>query len=138
MAENGGLSIGAIAPDVNNFQGLSFDVNLNTDGSIRTAEPTSSASSDAPTSISIPQTIFADLGIDPATLTDVRAGFSVFTDDSLFQPRSAEEPSGAAQSESRSAIGSAVISAQIMGNGVPITVDNLNTPIAVELGVKLV
>ena len=138
IADNGDLSIAAIAPDVNNFQGLSFDVNFNPDGSIRTADPSTSASSEAPTSIAIPQTLFSDLGINPAELTDFKAAFSVFTDDSLFQPRSMEEQTGATQSESRSVIGSSVISAQILDDGVEIKVANLDTPIMVELAAKRV
>lgn len=136
IADNGELSIAAISPDVDNFQGLSFNVNFNPDGSIRTANPSPSASSEAPTSISIPQSIISDLGINPDELTNFKAAFSVFIDDSLFLPRSMEQPTGATQSKSRSGIGSSVISAQIFDDGVEIKVDNLNNPIFVELRMK--
>lgn len=138
IADDGDLSIAAIAPNVDNFQGLSFNVNFNPDGSIRTANPSPSASSEAPTSISIPQSIISDVGIDPDKLTNFKAVFSVFVDDSLFQARSMEEPTGVTQSKSRFGIGSYVISAQILDDGVEIKVDNLNNPIFVELGLKSV
>ena len=133
IADNSGLAVSAIAPDVNNFQGLSFNVELNVDGSIKTAEPTTSTSSDATTTISIPQTILDDLGLDAADRQDLRVGFSVFQDDSLFQPRSTRQQPPGTEPGPRSAIGSSVISAQL---SIEIQVSNLQTPIIVELSVK--
>lgn len=132
VSENKGLAIGAIAPDVQNFQGVSFDVNFNNDGSIDSANPTASASSESETSISIPRTLLQDLNIDPATLTNVRVGFSVFTDDSLFQPRSRQETSDAMQS--RSAITSSIISANV--SGLDVEVKDLQNPVMIELTIK--
>ena len=133
VADNNGLAITAIAPEISDFQGVSFEVNFNDDGSIGQADAslTQSNAITAPTSLSIPQSLLEDLGVDPADVTDFRVGFSVFRDDSLFQPRSLGEE---AESETLSAIGSSVISAQVLGLGVAVA--NLQTPIMVELSVK--
>lgn len=133
VAENNELAITAVAPSPSTFQGVSFEVNFDNDGTIRDAGASLSVSTEAPASLSIPQTLLDDLGIDPADLTDdFRVGFSVFRDDSLFQPRSREEQTN---SQTMTAIGSSVISAQISGLG-EVVVDNLDTPITVELNVK--
>ena len=132
IATNKGLAITAVAPQVSTFQGVSYEVNFNDDDSISRTDVSLSGDSTAPTSLSIPQSLFEDLGIDPVDLTDFRVGFSVFRDDSLFQPRSSEEQAG---SETLSAIGSPVISAQVSGLGVAVA--NLPTAgITVELNVK--
>ena len=133
VADNKGLAITAIAPEISDFQGVSFEVDFNDDGTISQADAslTQSATVTAPTSLSIPQSLLEDLGVDPADVTDFRVGFSVFRDDSLFQPRSSGEQT---ESETLSAIGSSVISAQVLGLGVAVA--NLQTPIIVELSVK--
>ena len=128
VAANKGLAITAVAPDVNTFRGVSFEVNFNDDGSIKEADASLSASSEAPTSLSIPQSLFEDLGLSSDDITDLRVGFSVFRDDSLFQPRSEAEKT------TMSAIGSSVISAQVSGLGVEVS--NLENPVIVELNVK--
>ena len=135
-ADNGGLSVGAIAPDVNNFPGVSYDVNFDPDGSIQTATPVLAASSNAQTSISIPSSIFNELGLDAATLADVRFGFSVFQDDSLFQP---PKEAGSGVSARSTAIGSSIISAVLSSkDDSEIPVNDLSTPVAIEFSPKKV
>ena len=131
VADNKGLAITAVAPDVNTFQGVSFEVNFDDNGLISQAGASLSASTEAPTSLSIPQSLFEDLGIDLAEVTDFRVGFSVFRDDSLFQPRSSAQQ---ASSKSPSAIGSSVFSAEV--SGIEVEVTNLQNPVIVELNVK--
>ena len=131
VAANKELAVTAIAPEIGDFPGVSFEVNFNDDGSISEADASLTPSATAPTSLSIPQSLLEDLGVDPADVTDFRVGFSVFRDDSLFQPRSSGEE---AESETLSRIGSSVISAQVSGLGVPVA--NLKTPVLVELSVK--
>ena len=132
VADNKELAITAVAPEVSSFQGVSFEVNFDTDGSISEADASLSATSEAPASLSIPPTLFEDLGVDPAGLTDLRIGFSVFSGDNLFQPRSSEEEP--ADSGILTVIGSSVISAQV--TGLPVPVVNLQSPVTVDLNVK--
>ena len=132
VAENKELAITAIAPEVSSFQGVSFEVNFGADGSISEADASLSATSEAPASLSIPPTLFEDLGVDPTGLTDFRIGFSVFSSDNLFQPRSSEE--APADSEILTVVGSSVISAQVTGLLVPVV--NLQSPVTVDLNVK--
>ena len=137
VADNKGLAITAIAPEVSNFQGVSFEVTFNDDGSISQADAslTQSEAAAAPTSLTIPPSLFMDLGLNPAEVVDFRVGFSVFRDDSLFQPRSSGEQIES-EGDRMSAIGSSVLSAQVSGSGLEITVDNLETPVEVELSMK--
>lgn len=136
IADNKGLAVGAIAPNVNSFQGASFGVRLDDDGSIGMAEPSASASSEAPASISLPSTILMELGIDPSSVPDFRVGFAVYQDDSFFQPRLRKEQPTDTTSEPQSAIGSSIISAQILG--IERKVMNIQNPIMVKLPVKQV
>lgn len=132
VADNQELAITAVAPNPSTFQGVSFEVNLDEDGSIRDAGATLSASTEAPVSLSIPSSLFEDLGIDPADAPEFRVGFAIYTDDSLFQPRSTRQQS---DSESpMSGIGSGVISAQVTGLGR--SVEGLENSVTVELNVK--
>ena len=133
VADNKELAITAVAPNPGSFQGVSFEVNLDEDGSISDAGATLSASTEAPVSLSIPSSLFEDLGIDPLDAPEFRVGFAIYADDSLFQPRSARQQS---DSESpMSGIGSGVLGAQVTGLG-GVSVKGLETPVTVELNVK--
>lgn len=133
VADNQELAITAVAPNPTTFQGVSFEVNLGEDGSISDAGATLSASTDAPVSLSIPPSLFEDLGVDPADAPEFRVGFAIYADDSLFQPRSTAEQS---DSESpMSGIGSGVISAVVAGLG-GVSVQGLDPPVTVELNRK--
>jgi hypothetical protein len=131
IADNQELAITAVAPNPSTFQGVSFEVNFDEDGSISEAGASLSASTEAPASLSIPQSLFEDLGIDPADATEFRVGFAIYSDDSLFQPRSSAEQ---ADSELPSGIGSSVISAQV--SGFEVSVEGLDTPVTLELNRK--
>ena len=113
MADNNGLGITAILES--HFQGLSFDVDTNNDGSINGIMTYPFASSSL--TISIPETLFMDLGTDvPSNVTGV---FSVFETGNLFL----------SHSSNTSTIASPVVSASIVG----VNVSNLTKPVIITL-----
>ncbi len=128
VADNQELAVTAVAPNPTTFQGVSFEANIE-NGLISEAGASLSASTEAPISLTIPQSIFEDLRVDPADAPDFRVGFAIYSDDSLFQPRSSREQ---ADSKSPSGIGSGVIAAQVTGLG-EVSVKGLERPVTVEL-----
>ena len=118
MADNHGLGITAISE--NRFQGFSFDVDTNSDGSINGIMTYPFASSSL--TISIPETLFMDLGTDVPS--NVTGAFSVFETDNLF-------PS---HSSNTSTVASLVVSASIVG--VLVNVSNASKPVIITLEMK--
>ena len=113
MADDHGLAITVMTENASNFQGLSFDVDTNNDGSINGINTSPFASNSS--SVSIPETLFMDLEIDPPT--KIKAAVTVFENGNLFpEPRS---------SDGTSTIASHVVSAVVPG----VDVSDLSEPI---------
>ena len=119
----------AIAPDTNNFQGVSYGVSLDDDRKIDSATPALTPSSEAPTSISLPSNIFVDIGLDLSSDDSVRVSFAVYSDDVLFQTPMPDNMF----------VSSLVISASVStSNRGEIKVDNLDNAVAMDFYVKSV
>lgn len=114
MADNHGLGI-TVAILESHFQGLSFDVDTNNDGSINgiITYPFASSSS----TISIPETLFMDLGTDVPS--NFIGAFSLFETGNLFL----------SHSSNTSTVASPVVSASIVG----VNVSNLTKPVIITL-----
>ena len=117
MADDHGLAITVISENASNFQGLSFDVDTNNDGSINGINTLPFASNSS--SVSIPETLFIDLGIDAPS--KIMAAVSLFETGNLFLvPRSTDGTSD-------STVASHVVSVDIVG----VDVFNLSEPIEI-------
>lgn len=122
MADNHGLAIAVMTENASNFQGLSFDVDTNNDGSINGINTSPFASNSS--SISVPETLFMDLGINPPTI--IKAAVTVFENGNLFpdpEPRS---------SDGTSTIASHVVSVGVLG----VDVYNLSEPITLTFVIE--
>ena len=123
MADDHGLAITVMTENASNFQGLSFDVDTNNDGSINGINTSPFASNSS--SISIPETLFMDLGINPPT-NIIKAAVTVFENGNLFpdpEPRS---------SDGTSTIGSHVVSVDVPG----VNVYGLSEPITLTFEIE--